>query len=231
MIFSHHIVQPGYRKGTVISEKGKVLTPPDDWSFLPAGDAAVTKKVKAKGDTWVVQVQKGRRKISRGIWANAEDIRTSKQEVEEKRATPEYKKRRHQELKRKEFKHDSYKAEFSAEVFRFLTFHQKYEDKAWIIAALVTEHATPVGSGTVARTTRIPVEERAKAAVIAWMRHRATSYESMNIARIKGRRREVRRMLAVKSLEILEKYRNGDEIDDSCPLHIALKKSVNEPAG
>lgn len=39
---------------------------------------------------------------------------------------------------------------------------------------VVTHHATPVGSGTVARTKRIPVEYRAEAAVIAWMRHQTT---------------------------------------------------------
>jgi hypothetical protein len=51
----------------------------------------------------------------------------------------------------------------------------------------VTDHATPVGSGTVARTKRIPVEQRAEAAVIAWMRHQTTGYDGMVIPRIKGK--------------------------------------------
>jgi len=42
------------------------------------------------------------------------------------------------------------------------------------LAQAVTTHATPVGSGTVARSRRIGVEERAEAAVIAWMRHQTT---------------------------------------------------------
>lgn len=54
-------------------------------------------------------------------------------------------------------------------------------------------HAVPVGSGTVARTQLIPLEQRAEAAVIAWMRHQTTAYDRMSIARIKGERREVRR--------------------------------------
>jgi hypothetical protein len=37
------------------------------------------------------------------------------------------------------------------------------------LAAAVPQHATPVGSGTVAGTERIPIHERAEAAVIAWM--------------------------------------------------------------
>ena len=39
----------------------------------------------------------------------------------------------------------------------------------------------------------------AEAAVIAWMRHRTTAYDHTPIPRIKGKRREVRRMLAAQS--------------------------------
>ncbi len=52
---------------------------------------------------------------------------------------------------------------------------------------VVTDHATPVGSGTVARTKRIPVEYRAEAAVIAWMRHQTTGYDDMVIPRLVGK--------------------------------------------
>ena len=68
-------------------------------------------------------------------------------------------------------------------------------------------HATPVGSGTVARTERIPVEQRAEAAVIAWLRHQTTAYDPMSIPRVKGKRREVRRMLAARSKALLDAYR------------------------
>ena len=57
----------------------------------------------------------------------------------------------------------------------FLAFHGNYADLAEQMARAVTDHATPVGSGTVARTKRIPVEQRAEAAVIAWMRHKTTA--------------------------------------------------------
>src|ERR687892_195805 len=56
-------------------------------------------------------------------------------------------------------------------------------------ARAVTEHATPVGSGMVARTKLIPVEKRAEAAVIAWMRHQTTGYDSLVIPRVRGKRR------------------------------------------
>jgi hypothetical protein len=76
--------------------------------------------------------------------------------------------------------------------------------------------------GTVARTKRIPVEERAEAAVIAWMRHQTTGYDGMLIPRIKGKRREVRRMLARRSHELLEQYRRGVAVSEGCPLRKAL---------
>jgi hypothetical protein len=79
-----------------------------------------------------------------------------------------------------------------------------------------------VGSGTVARTRRIPVERRAEAAVIAWMRHQTTGYDGMVIPRVKGKRREVRRMLARRSQELLNGYRRGEPVLEGCPLHRAL---------
>ncbi len=222
MAHIHRIVQPGRKEGTVLSESGEGLTPPDDWAFLPAGDAAITKRVKTKGATWVVQVRRGRRLISKGIWAKEAHILASRNEIEAKRATPAYARRREQDLARRESKHKAYVGEFCAEVVIFLDFHPRYQNEANILAEKVTDHATPVGSGTVARTERIPVARRAEAAVIAWMRHQTTAYDSMNIARVKGKRREVRRRLAAKSVELLQAYRQGHEVAEHCPLHKAL---------
>ncbi len=104
----------------------------------------------------------------------------------------------------------------------FLAFHARHTDLANQIARAVTNHATPVGSGTVARTKRIPVEQRAEAAVIAWMRHQTTAYDSMAIPGVKGKRREVRRMLARRSKDLLERYRRGEPVGEDCPLMKAL---------
>ena len=70
-------------------------------------------------------------------------------------------------------------------VVTFLDFHRDYTDLANHLARAVANHATPVGSGTVAPTKRIPVEQRAEAAVIAWMRHQTTGYDSLVIPRVK----------------------------------------------
>ncbi len=222
MAHTHRLVQPGRTKGIVLSASGQQLTPPADWAFLPAGDAAITRSVKAKGEAWVVQVRKGKRLISKGIWANAADILAAAQEVEAKRSTPEYDRQRQMALARREAKQNAYVGEFCLEVVSFLDFHPRYQHEAYLLGGKITAHATPVGSGTVARTERIPLARRAEAAVIAWMRHQTTAYDSMRIARVKGKRREIRRLLAAKSVEVLQAYRQGLEVAENCPLKKAL---------
>jgi hypothetical protein len=115
-----------------------------------------------------------------------------------------------------------YVEDFFGAVVSFLGFHPRYADLARRLASAVADHATPVGSGTVARTKRIPVEKRAEAAVIAWMRHQTTGYDGMAIPRIKGKRREVRRLLARRSHELLDGYRRGVPAPQECPLQKAL---------
>jgi len=82
-------------------------------------------------------------------------------------------------------------------------------------------------SPTFAGMKRIPVEQRAEAAVIAWMRHQTTAYDSMNVPRIKGKRREVRRMLAGHSKELLSRYRRREPASVDCPLQWALVETAN----
>lgn len=216
------IVKPG-ENGKLIGEKGEILFPPTSWVFLPAGDAGVTRKVTAKGEFWRVQVKKGRRTISLGIWAPETTIELAKQLVANTRTTDEYQKKRVTEQKRREKKQEIYDAEFCNAVQRYLNFHQAYKTLEIKLAKTITAHAIPIGSGTVARTQMIPIEERAARAVIAWMRHKTTAYDNLKIARIKGERRAVRRTLAQQSVELLSNYRTGLPITNECPLHKALR--------
>jgi hypothetical protein len=227
MVHQHLIVYPGPIEGTLYSESGEKLTPPEEWAFLPAGDAAVTRRVKLKGPVWVVQAKYRRRMISKGIWAPADNILAAKQEVADKRATPVYANERKRELARREAKQNAYTQEFNDQIIKFLNFHPRYEKEAQLLGKIITTHATPVGSGTVARTQLIPINKRAQAAVIAWMRHKTTAYDSMKIPRVKGKRREARRDLAKKSIEVLEIYRHGQDAKEDCPLKQALEKDHN----
>lgn len=222
MPHKNRIVKPARIMGTVLAEDGKVLQIPTGWELLEPGDGPLTKRVKSKGPSWLVQVKKGRRLMSKGIWTARENIDEGKREIEEKRSTDSYAQKRKTDLARKERLHNEYVETFSREVGVFLGFAPRYKDFEKQLALAVTVHATPVGSGTVARTKRIPVEERASKAVVAWMRHQTTSYDRMSIARVKGRRREVRRELAALSIELLSRYRQGEDISESCPLFRAL---------
>lgn len=222
MVDKNRIVKPSRKSGTVLDEDGTILHIPQGWGLLEPGDGPLTKLVKSKGPSWLVQVKKGRRTISKGIWTKEEHILEGRREIEEKRSTPAYAKKRKSDLLRKERQHGEYVATFTREVASFLSFAPRYKDLEEKLALAVSTHATPVGSGTVARTTRISVEDRAARAVVAWMRHQTTAYDHMTIARVKGRRREVRRMLAERSMELLKKYRQGEDIPESCPLQKAL---------
>jgi hypothetical protein len=212
--------------GTLMDEGGKRLTPPAGWAFLAAGDAGITRKIIANGIFWRVQAQMGRRLISKGIWAPADTIAAARQEVEAVRSTTAYQKRLAADRERRERKQAEYEKEFYLEVRAFLAFAPRYQEREKEMAMAITAHAVPVGSGTVARTAMIPVEERAAKAVIAWMRHQTTAYESMRIPRVKGKRREIRRMLAGRSVELLKAYREGLETSPRCPLRKALEKSA-----
>ncbi|MFO0902223.1 MAG: DUF2293 domain-containing protein [Pirellulales bacterium] len=219
------VVAPGPQPRTVRTAEGLVLTPPADWELLPPGDAGLTRRVKAAGPTWTVQVKKGRKIFSQGIWAPAVHIAAARAELEQERATPAYAKRRAADSARRERKQVEYVGSFRDAVLEFLDFPPRYEQLANRLADVVAAHATPVGSGTVARTERIPIEERAELAVIAWMRHQTTAYDSMKIQRVRGKRREVRRELAAISRRLLEQYRSGRAADAaSCPLQQALER-------
>jgi hypothetical protein len=118
--------------------------------------------------------------------------------------------------------------DFHGAVVSFLALHPANAQLAGRLARADTDDATPVGSGTVARTKRIPVEQRAEAAVIAWLRHQTTGYDGMVIPRVKGNRREVRRMLAQRSQELWERYRRGEPGADGWPC-LARRLTLSQP--
>jgi hypothetical protein len=213
---------PGPAPNTVRAANGTILTAPEGWVLLPPGDAGLTRRVKAAGDHWVVQEKVGRRTFSRGVWAPQATIERIRSELEAERSTEGYATKQEAASRRREKAQAEYIENFHGAVLAFLAFHPVHADLADKLARAFTEHATPVGSGTVARTERIPVEQRAEAAVIAWMRHRTTGYDGMAIPRVKGKRREIRRMLAKRSQELLGLYRRGEAIGDGCPLVAAL---------
>lgn len=213
---------PGPTLNTVRAADGRVLTAPEGWLLLPPGDAALTRRVKAAGEHWIVQEKKGRKVFSRGVWAPATTIERIRAKLDAERATEGHARRKAADARRRDQAHAEYVEDFFGAVVAFLAFHPTHVGLTERLARAVTDHATPVGSGTVARTKRIPVERRAEATVIAWMRHQTTGYDDMAIPRVKGKRREVRRMLARRSQELLHRYRRGEPVPEGCPLMKAL---------
>jgi TfoX/Sxy family transcriptional regulator of competence genes len=216
-------VRPSKNSREVITADGKVLKVPDEWDLLMPGDAALSRRIKKDGPTWTMFEMKGRKKFSRGIWAPADRIDALEAELQVEREDPSYQKKLDAGRARRAKEQVVYAVDFEAAVFEFLAFESGHFELALEMSKAIAAHAVPVGSGTVARTQRIPIERRAEAAVIAWMRHQTTAYDHMTIPREKGARREVRRMLAGRSRELLERYRRGGgESRSSCPLKRAL---------
>jgi len=203
---------------------------PEGWECLPPGDATLTRRVKKTGPAWSVTERKRGKSFSRGVWAPPELIARLKAEFEEERADPAYQRRLQAGRKRQAEKEAAYAEDFAAAVFAFLNFDEAHTELARQLATAIASRAVPVGSGTVARTKRIPIEQRAEAATIAWMRHQTTAYDNLRIPREKGRRREVRRELARHSRALLKQYRRApDSVEAAacadCPLQAALQRA------
>jgi hypothetical protein len=210
-----------------VAPDGTRLSPPDGWACLPPGDAGLTRRVKAAGPSWHVIEKKGRKQFSRGLWAPRANIEAARAALDVERSTASYAKKRVADVARRERTHAEYAVSFEHEVRAFLRFAPRWQALGHEIARRVAAHATPVGSGTVARTQRIPIEERAEAAVIAWMRHQTTAYDHMKIERVAGRRREVRRELAQISRAVLELHRR-DAPHHGCPLCAAVSRDARD---
>jgi len=210
-----------------VSPDGRRLSPPEGWACLPPGDAGLTRRVKAAGPSWAVIEKRGRKTFSKGLWAPRENIETARAALEAERSTDAYARKRQADATRRERAQAAYAVSFEESVRAFLRFSPRWAELERTLARLVAAHATPVGSGTVARTQRIPIEERAEAAVIAWMRHQTTSYDHMKIERVAGRRREVRRELAQISRAVLDLHRrDAPHASSACPLCTAVRPTA-----
>jgi len=195
-----------------------VLAVPAGWRLLPPGDPALTGRVKRAGPHWVVQEKRGRKLFSRGVWAPSATIERVRAELAVEREDPAYARKLEQGRQRRAEEQSRYELDFTRAVQRFLGFAPVHAALEAELSRAISEHAVPVGSGTVARTQRIPIERRAEAATIAWLRHATTGYDDMSIPRVKGMRREVRRLLAERSRLLLERYRRGERIAESACL-------------
>lgn len=150
----------------------------EDWEFLPTGDAFVTRTVKAAGRYWLPWQPRSRHRPHRrllGLWAPAEAIRAAEARAEQtagKRAAA-----RTVNARTRARREERYQDQLREAVLAFLGFAPSYADLAEQIAVETAAHAAVVGSGRVGRTQRLSLEEKARLAARAHIRHRFTKYE------------------------------------------------------
>src|SRR6267154_2036628 len=111
---------PGPTPNTVRAANGEVLTAPEGWALLPPGDAALTRRVKAAGDHWVVAEKKGRKVFSRGIWAAAATIERIRAELDAERSTEGFAKKKEADARRREKAQAEYVEDFLGAVVAYL---------------------------------------------------------------------------------------------------------------
>jgi hypothetical protein len=156
------------------------LALPDGWELLPAGDAFLTRRVKAAGLYWTLWLPRSRghdhrRKI--GLLAPADVIAASRAEAvmtEERRA-----RQRLVGARQRDRTEAGYRAEFAAAVEGWLAFAPEHRTLAAEIAHGAAEQAAVVGSGRVGRTKTLSLDERAALAARAFIRHHHTDYEEI----------------------------------------------------
>src|SRR3954470_24660424 len=129
---------PGPTPDTVWAADGRARTVPDGWALLPPGDAAVTRRVKAAGDHWVVQEKRGRKVFSRGVWAPAATIDRIRAELEAERSTEGFARKKAAHARRRERAQAEYLEDFHGAVITFLAFHPVHAAVADRLARAVT---------------------------------------------------------------------------------------------
>src|SRR5436305_11154169 len=120
---SNNTFTPGPTPNALRSADGRILTAPEGWVLLPPGDAALTRRVKAAGDHWIVQEKKGRKVFSRGVWAPAATIARIRVELEAERSTEGHAKRKEADARRRDKAQAEYVEDFFVQVVKFLAFH------------------------------------------------------------------------------------------------------------
>lgn len=147
--------QPGYWKGE----------PPEGYAFLEVGDSARTKFLKKSSDVVedLARERFGWKVV--GYWAPKEAVGAAL--AWESRATEA--EREHRRIARQE----RHERQFAAAI------REQFPNIPESVERKVIEHACEVGSGRVGRTKRVPLNERARLAVFAHIRHELTDYEPL----------------------------------------------------
>ena len=148
---------------------------PSGWVFVPPGNAFLTREVKRQGPHWVLLKRRRKYTETLGILCPGTALSEGERREEETRAA-RAKARERAEVQRRRVE-ERYRQSFEAACLRYLDFAPRFLASARTIARETALHATVKQSGRVGRTSRLSLEEKARRAVRAHLRHRYTSYE------------------------------------------------------
>ncbi|QZT38099.1 DUF2293 domain-containing protein [Halosquirtibacter xylanolyticus] len=211
----------------LLDKQGQEVSVPPQWVFLPAGDAGVTRAITKHKNYIRVKVLRGRRAISKGIWAPEALILEAKQRMEAMRSSESYQKQNLQRGIRRDQKQEVFKGALESAIKDKLSFHLCYKELEFKLAKAIADHSAPIGSGTVARSSRLTMEQKAERAINGWVRHHLTPYDQLKIARVKGARSMARKIMIEKGNEVLDIYRIGQERPSPCPIQKSLESIMS----
>lgn len=157
-------------------EHGDLNTPPE-WTFLPSGDAFVTRQVKGGGLYWLAWLPRSRTRRHRrliGLLAPEATVLAALQAGRDSEAARAH--RRESGARSRERQESRYLDELRVAIVAYLAFTPEYVALAESIATEAAQRAAVVGSGRVGRTRVLPLEERAALAARAQIRHAHTDY-------------------------------------------------------
>ena len=150
---------------------------PDDWDFLPSGDAFLTRTVKAAGSYWLSwqpRSRNGQHRRFLGLWAPSQVIADA--QVRAKATAERREAKRTLGAQSRERQEERYRGELEEAIVGFLAFGPKHQELARRVAKETAAHAAVVGSGRVGRTRKLTLDERAALGARAYIRHSFTSY-------------------------------------------------------
>ena len=187
---------------------------PDGWELLPAGDAFLTRRVKAAGAYWLAWKPRSRGRGHRralGVFAPLDAIEAARSAAEATATKRARSRERGAESRARA--EDRYRDELAAAIVAFLDFGRAHADLAEQIASGASERAAEVGSGRVGRTRTIDLQTRAELAARAYIRHQHTEYENDLIEQEVWDDdflyREVKRSARAQVDEFLERHRSS----------------------
>lgn len=149
---------------------------PEGWTFLPAGDAFVTRQAK-KGPHWVLLKRRKGYTATLGVFCPEESVKVAEAKATRTKGAREA--QREVGKRTRARAEERYRAELEEEVLSFLGFAPGHASLAREIAKGAAAQATPVGSERVGRTRTLSLSKRAELAARAYIRHEHTNYEAL----------------------------------------------------